>query len=118
MKCVLGTTATTQMQMNDPGAKREKAGSCTVLRNQVSRAIIAESPRLANGAKGGKSIECETRTRLPTEDFESCSRLTPSVTMGHIPRKCGSILGGLPAIVTHVNRYSPIEQAKFRPSLG
>ena len=49
---------------------------------------------------------------LPGEDFESCSRRTASVTIGHIPRECERLLGDLPAIVTHENRYAPIEQAK------
>jgi hypothetical protein len=57
-------------------------------------------------------IESEPHTWLPTEDFESCSRRPPSVTMGHIPRECGRLSGGLSAILTHENRYSPIEQAK------
>ena len=50
------------------------------------------------------------------EDFKSCFRQTPSVTMGHIPRERERLFGGLPCMVTHENRSSPIEQAKFRPS--
>jgi hypothetical protein len=59
----------------------------------------------------------EKRGRRATEDFKSCSRQTPSVTMGHISRECGRLSGGSLGIVTHENRYSPIEQAQVRPKL-
>jgi hypothetical protein len=50
------------------------------------------------------------------EDFKSRSRQTASVTMGHILHERGSLSGDPLGIVTHENRYSPTEQAKFRPS--
>jgi hypothetical protein len=83
-----------------------------------SAARLSDAPHIAlcQRSKRENSIEFETRTWLPTEGFESCSRRTSSVTMGHIPRECGSILGDGAGIVAHEYRCAPIEQAKLRPS--
>ena len=87
----------------------------------LTQDLPAKTRRAGLACGGFRKSKCRGQDSNPhgafaPEDFKSCSWRTPSVTMGHIPRKRGRLSGRLPGIVARENRYSPIEQAKFRPS--